>query len=630
MPSMKDVKEVTDDGKVKEKRKFSQSDWAYVAEFVLDEYESRKKARSDREKGWAEIDRQVRMEPKNLMKRLPNGKLDPGRRWMTDMELPLQAQCLEVSTADMRRFLFAENEVWFRAHAETPDDYLERVNLQSLIKGDELEVPSLVNQKNVNDMVQAFVMHTFKQYDFYTRWDRSLAEAFKYGMGVGRIRMHTKNLYVHESAGVRKDTTRLPVFCPVPLKNLYLDDTRPTMHSATEIGPAHIAYDNVKLENLHLAAARGSDDPDDEDGGWMPKNLKGVEAGEDGYVEILEYEGDLVVPRKTTRSIVIRGAIVTVVKGAAETVGEISKRVIRFRFRKKPYSSYLLMPYHYEGCDEIYPTSPLEKGRPVQMMASDALCRAMDSAALKLAPPVGWDRTDNVFAKEGGPRIAPYEQWATAEDVKVHADVGGDPNAMVSLMSNAVSMYAELTGVLPGRLGAQTKSHTTAFSKEQEIERGAIRTIDFARSVGHGALTRCLYMTYEMARDAIRSKIDYYIPTYDGFVELSKDQLPENCVFEWYGAGGPQDQARRKAEMAQALQLALQMEQVSMQMGGQKVINMEDAIKAVLREGGWSDVDSITAQTVPQGQGPQPGPPQEPNPGIQAVALQQMGAMSDE
>jgi hypothetical protein len=266
------------------------------------------------------------------------------------------------------------------------------------------------------------------------------------------------------------------------------------------------------------------------------------------------------------------------------------------------------------------------------MMASDALCRTMDSAALKLAPPIGWDRTDNVFAKEGGPRVAPYAQWASAEDVKVHGDVGGDPSAMGQLMGNAVNMYAELTGVLPARLGAQTKSHTTAYSKEQEIERGATRTIDFARSVGHGGLTRCLYMTYEMAREAIKSKVSYYIPSYDGFVELTKEQLPEAVTFEWYGAGGPNDQARRKQELAQSLQMAMQMDQLNIQMGGKPIVNVADAIKAVLREGGWSDVDAITAPTVPDGQDPAatPGGAPEPNPGVQAVAMQQLGLMGNE
>ena len=139
-------------------------------------------------------------------------------------------------------------------------------------------------------------------------------------------------------------------------------------------------------------------------------------------------------------------------------------------------------------------------------------------------------------------------------------------------------------------------------------------------------------MTYDMARDAIKSKISYYIPSYDGFVEITKEQLPEAVVFEWYGAGGPQDQMRRKQEMAQSMQMALQMDQLNQQMGNPPVVNVTDAIKAVLREGGWSDVDAITAETVPEGQSPQanPGGAPEPNPGVQAVAMQQLGLMGNE
>lgn len=633
MPSQKDVQEINREGKVKSKRTFNQADWSNIAEYVLDEFDTRKAARGNREKHWKEIDRQISMEPLDGAKRLPDGKIDPGKKWMASMELPLQAQALEVMTADQRRFLFSEGENWFKAHAETTDEYLQKVDFQSLILGDELEVPSRINQENVDQLVQSFIHHTLKQYDFYTRWDRVMAESFKYGVGVGRVREQTKNIYIHESAGVRKETQRLPILCPVSIWGLYLDDTRPTMHSATEIGPGHIARDMIKLENLHLAASRGSDDPDDPEGGWMPKHLKGLEPNDDGYVEVLEYEGDLVVPRKTSRSIVIRGAIATVVR-AASTAGEQHRAVIRFRFRKQAYSSYLLNPYHYEGCEDTYPTSPLEKGRPVQMMATDALNRLMDSAALKNAPPVGYDRTDTYFASQGGPRIYPHAQWGTTDSLQIYSDVGGEPGALSQVLSMAINLYAELTGVLPARLGAQTVSHTTAYSKEQELQRGAIRTIDFAKSVGHGPLTRFLYMAYDIARKNVRGKQAFYVNSYGGFASVTKDQLPERCQFEWHGQAGPQDERQRAQNKLQSMQMALQMDSLGQQTGQPPVVDLAAAIRALLREGGWSDLDAITKAAVPEGGTAQPAQPPTPaeqgNPGVQAVALQQLGLLGNE
>ena len=590
MPSQADVQAIDKEGKVSKKRRFDARDWEFIAEYVISEWELRKRKRSDREKHWKEIDRQIAMIPDVEFKKLPNGKIDSRKRWMSEVELPLQAQALEINTADSRRFMFPGNAPWFRAHAETTDEYFERVDFQSLILGDKSEVPSITNQDNADKLVEGFLLHQHRQNDLFSRMDRINAEVFKYGMGVGRARMETKNIYIHESRGVRKEKQKIPVLVPCSIKHLYLDEPMPSMHSSQVLGPAHIAEDWIKLENLQIAANRGSTDPDDEDGGWMAGNMKGLEPDKDGFVQILEIEGDLVIPRKTVRSIVIPGAIATVVKGSADKGGNVTKSVIRFRFRKPAYSSYLLFPYHYEGADDAYPTSPLEKGRPVQIMATDALNRLLDSAMLKIAPPVGYDRTDMAFANTGGPTIAPYETWGTTDPVTVHDKIGGDPSALAQSLRLGINLYAELTGILPARVGAQTVSH----------------------------------MAYEMGRSALgrNEKVSFFIDTYGGFVEVVKDQLPERAAFEWFGSGGPADEQRKSQTKLQALQLAIQMDQLKVQAGGQPSVDIDAAIKQTLRDGGWTDIDVITQQEAEIA-------PQEQNPGAATVALQQLGLAAE-
>lgn len=620
MPSQSEVKQIDPEGKVSPKRRFDARDWEYIAEYVIDEKNTRKNKRADREKHWKEIDRQIAMEPDVQFKKLPNGKVDVRKLWMAEMELPLQAQALEVLTSDARRMMFAEN--WFRAHAEMTDDYLEKVDFSSIILGDKAEVPSQIDQDNTDKLVEGFLNHLFRQVDLQGRQDKINAEAFKYGMGVGRARMETKNVYIHEARGVRKEKQKIPVQVPCSIKNLYLDDPMPSMHSAQVLGPGHIAEDWIKLENLHVAANKGSTDPNDMEGGWMPDNLKKVEPTEDGYVQVLEYEGDLVVPRKTVRSLVIPGAIATVVVGGKSTGGDVTKAVIRFRFRKMPYSSYLLYPYHYEGTDCSYPTSPLEKGRPVQMMATDALNRLMDSAALKNAPPVGYDRSNPVFGQSGGPVIHPYAQWESNDPIQVYDKVGGDPAALSGTLTLAINLYAELTGVLPARLGAQTVSHTTAFAKDAELTRGAIRTVDFVNAAGQGPLTRWLYMAYDMGREAMgRESVSFFIDAYGGFVEVTKDQLPERSSFEWFGSGGPAEESQKMQRRMQALQLAIQMDQLNVQLGNAPSVDIPSAIRQTLREGGWTDLDAIT-----QAQSQVSAPP--PNPGAAVVAQQQLPALA--
>lgn len=623
MADMKGVREIDTEGKVETKRKFDASDFGSIAESIKDDFEKRKSHRNTLEKHWKEIDRQVAMEPDITHKMLSNGKLDPELAWMAEMELPYQAQALEVLTADARRMEFPDSGPWFRAHAECTDEYLRTVEFKSLILGDEAEVPSAINQDNADKLVEGFLLHLFRQYDFSGRYDRINAEAFKYGMGAGRARKQTKSVYIHEARGVRKETQKIPVLVPVSIKNLYLDEPMPSMHSAQVLGEAHIAHDYIRLENLQIAANKGSTDPDDEDGGWMPKNLKGIKGDRDGYVEILEMEGDIVVPRKTVRSVVIPGAIATVVVGSSGDGDKATSAVIRFRFRKSAYSSYLLHPYHYEDITGAYPTSPLMKGRPVQIMAVQALNRLLDSAALKNAPPVGWDRSDTEFQKNGGPRIHPGAQWGTNDlaSIAVFEKIGGDPSALAGILQLAITMYAELTGVLPARLGAQTVSHTTAFAKDAELSRGAVRTVDFVRQSGGGPITRWLDMAYRMGRDAIGSRetVSFFIEAYGGFVEVAKSQLPEKAVFEWFGSGGPAEEQQKKQARIASLAQALQMDQVNVQLGGQQKVDIGAAIAATLREGGWTDIDTIIRADTAASQAPA-------NPALAMTALQQLSA----
>lgn len=629
MASQDDVRSVDAEGKVAPVKRFDKRDFDYIAEFILQTYEDRKKARADREKHWADIDRQVAMEPNVAFKKLPNGEIDAGKKWMSEIEPPLQAQTLEVCTADARRFMFAGSGPWFRAHAEMSDDYLGKVNFGSLILGDSAEVPSVINQDNADKLVEGFQYHQFAQYDFASRVDRINAEVFKYGMGVARARMQGRSIYIHEANGiVRKERQRLPVLVPCSIKKLYLDDPLPSMHTSEEIGPGHIAEDYLRFENIALAAARGSNDPDDEDGGWMPANFKQLIADDKGYVTVLEYEGDLIIPRKTVKSMVLPGVIVTVAKGGKDKGGNVTNAVIRLRWRKSPYSSYLLFPYHFEGADGSYASSPLEKGRPLQITVAECLNRLLDSAALQVAPPVGYDRSDTMFAQEGGPRIHPYAVWASLESVVVHDKVGGDQGALVQALTLAVNQYAELTGVLPGRLGAQTVSHTTAFAKDAELSRGAVRTIDYVNSAGQGPMTRWLGMSYDMGRRAIgKEGLSFFSDAYGGYVQVSKDDLPERAAFEWFGSGGPSEEQAKAQRKLQSLQLAIQMDNLKMQqdqIGASGTVNIDEAIRQVLRDGGWTDVDAIT-NAAKQQQLALPAPQTGFNPGAQSVALQQIG-----
>lgn len=618
-----DIKQVDrTSGEVKKQRRFDDRDWKWIAEWITEEYNRRKLARADRERAWKEIDRQIAMEPQLAFKRLANGEVDSKKKWMAETELPLQAQALEVLTADARRMMFSDSPHWFKAHAEVTDEYLRNVEGHGGVKvlGDENYIPSTVNQDNADKLVEGFLHHYFRQYDHTSRFDIINAEAFKYGMGIGRGRLERKNVWITEARGVRTERQKIPVIVPCSIKNIYLEEPKPTLHSATVLGSAHIAHDYIKYESLAIAANKGSTDPDDDDGGWMPQNLKKVSADKRGYVELLEMEGDIVIPRKTVRSVVIPGAIITVALGGPEPGGPesraFSRAVVRFRFRKHAFSSYLLFPYMHESADDAYPSGPLMKGRTVQMAATDATNRFLDAAMLKNSPPVGYDRNDMTFAQSGGPEIYPNAMWETTDPVTVYSQIGGDPSALAQAAMQFINLYAQLTGVLPARVGAQTVSHTTAYAKDAELQRGAVRTTDYVNQIGHGPLTSWLGMAYRLGLDALgpRETISFYIDAYGGYVEIDKSMLPKQSGFEWFGSGGPQEKQQKAMARLQALELGLKMDALNMQMGRPPVINVENAIKETLRDGGWVDLEAIVNAQQPGAGGPAGGPP--PTPGV--------------
>lgn len=577
------------DGGTARKRRFTQRDFDVAAEQIIDDFNTRQRKRADLEQAWKEIDRQVAMKPDISFKLDETGRLIRGREWMPEMELPLQAQTVEVLTADARRMLFPDTGSWYIAHAETTDEYLNNGLSSVRITGDQNDLPSLINQDGADKLVQGWGNFLRRQYDFAHHMDVINAEAFSYGMAIGRLRTVTKQVFMNTARGVQKEEKRLPVLFPRSIKNTYLDDSEFTvMNEGYMIGPSIIFHEFRRFSDLVIAASKGSNDPDREDGGWMPKNIRKVEPDKDGQVELLEFEGDLVISRRTTRSMVVPGAIVTIVKGKKG-----SRQVVRVRFRKHKFSSYIEFPYHTENMGNPYATAPLMKGKPIQKAATEALNRFLQAAILSTEPPIEFDRDNPHFVQSGGPNIAPRAQWGTngGDSITVHNDIG-DPGALLAGYQGLLAQYSDVTGINAPRLGAQTVSHTTAFSKEAELSRGVVRTVDYTRSTLKGPLTKFLHMEYEMGRDAMGNREDtVYLEPYRGFVTLTRQGLPENATFDALGSGGPAEEQAKQARRLQAVQFAIQLEAFSQSQGLPPDLNIRAIKEQVMLDGGWTDTD---------------------------------------
>ena len=588
------------DGQPKKGRRFDIRDFQTVAEYVKEEYERRRRdpERVHLEKMWKEIDRQVRMEPDIGRKLGSNGEIMQSMRWRAELELPLQAQTLEVLTADARKLMFPDTGLWFAAHTALTDAYLKRVDFTSLVAGDETEVPSQVNQDNADKLLEGWLEHYHSQYDFRGTWDKLNAEAFKYGTLVGRARIVTKNIFIDTAQGVVKRDQKIPVLFAQSIKNVVLDKSQhQLLHEGVMVGPSPIRFGVQKLVDLQMQAAKGATDPNDMDGGWMPSIAQKLIADDRGQVELLEYEGDLVVPRKTTRSVFLPNVIVTVATGGN------GPKCVRFRFNKFSMGSYLIGMYHVEGADEGYGVSPLMKGMPIQKAATDALNNLVDWATLNVRPPIKYPKDDPFFAQSGGPTIEPNELWATIGEVD--AVKIGDGTALANVYQQFLKQYDDVTGVNAPRLGAQIVSHTTAYAKQIETQKGQARTVDYVDTTLAGPGVRWLHMEMEMGKVAMGSREEtFYIDAYGGWVTLDKSKLPDLAAFEAFGAGEPVEQQQKKQLKLAAAAQAVQLEGVGRQMGLPPALNVTAVQKEVMREGGWTDIDPFFPPATPGGAAP--------------------------
>jgi len=575
-----------------------------LGEAIHDEFTSRKNRRKDAERDWSEIDRQLRMEPEVSHKLLPNGRRDRNRAWMPETELPLQAQTLEMLTADTRRLKFPASGEWFSARAALTEDYAERVRkLESPIPGEKMQ-GSLIAQDNADRLAQAAVAHWHSQYDFRAHVDVIDAEAFKYGFGVGRLRKVRKRLLGH-NARVEDKEGEIPVLIPRSSKRVYLDDSQhAVMHEGEYLGPNIIQERTMRHADLLATARAGSEEVDDEEGGWRPKAIAALEEKKDGTVKLLELEGDLVI-ESTDEAEIVQNMIATIAVGGGR--GN-PMAVVRVRTRGMPYSSYYVTQYHQEDALSAYGSSPLLKGMPIARAAAQALNRVIESALLQNQPPIGYSRDDSVFASDGGPIIYPGVQWATTDDLKVHTDVGGDPTSLFNVYMGLLAQYYDVTGVNAPRLGAQTRSHTTAFAKDAEITRGTIRTVDYVRASLAGPMTRLLAMEYRMGLELMRGRTVMYVEPWQEFVEIQRGHLPDIVVFRAIGAGAVAEDAAQSQQRLAAVQLALQVDQLAAQMGRQPLLDHGAIVTQILRQGGWTDVDAITATPgAPAGAGDEAG-----------------------
>ena len=583
-----------------------------VAESIIDEFRAREKRRGDQEKIWDEIDRQLAMTPELSHKKFANGDADPTKAWMPETELPLQAQTLEMLMSDNRRLKFPSNRDWFKARAALTEKYLTRFQKAgSPITGERGNSERIVlNQDNADKLAQAQLSYWHSQYDFRSHLELVDAEAFKYGFGAGRMKKVHRRILGHDARLDGKKDQHIPVFIPRSSRKVYLDDNEhAVMHEGFTLGPNIIQHRTMQHADLVAAADAGGSDPKDEEGGYLLSQINLLTPDKKGEITLIELEGDLVVD-VGSKTIIEKDIIVTAAtckKGRNTSFG-----LVRYRQRGDPFSSYLISNYHVEGVGS-FPSSPLIKGMPVARTAAQALNRVIESAQLKNGPPVGYPRDEIAFAADGGPVVEPYAIWETVEEVRTYIELGGDPATLFAVFTGLVNLYYDVTGVNQPRLGAQTKSHTTAFAKDVEITQGSVRTVDYVKTTLEGPMTRLLSLEYRMGLKDMTGKNTIFVPDWNEFVSLERNHLPDIVKFSAFGAAAPAEDVAEQQRKLAAAQLAMSMEQFSLSVGNDPSLDVKALIRQVLNEGGWTDISEITLEIEAEprppgnGSGEQPG-----------------------
>lgn len=583
----------------------AETDFDRVAENICDELSRRVRDRIYLEKQWKEVDRQIRMEPIQLL--TPDGRPMRLSSWFPEMELPKQAQTLEVLTADARRLIFPDNRNWFRAHCSMEDDKLEALETKNIIPGLDEEAQTLVegvnqfaqaagkrrvDQADLDALVEGVHTTYHSYYDYRLHWDLLNAEAFKYGTFVFRAKRVRLDKTTNDFRGVYLDTKRIPVLIPRTIKNTYLDDQPPKiMNEGIFVAPSFIETYWQNLDDLRMAAAKGSSDPKNENGGWRAAATMELEpiSKTRRIVQLIEFEGDLIVTQALTKSLFIPNIIVTVAYGKG------TKKIVRWREREFDFRSYCAGAYHRQDVDSPYGTSPLIMGAPIQKGATEVFGRMLQTSALNAEPPTQWSPLDHYLAATGGPNIEPGAKWQAQSKIEVYHQIG-NPEALSRIFAALVIMYEEVTGVSLPRLGGQTKSHQTAFAVDSEITRGVIRTVDYVMSTMNGALPTYLNMELEMARKSLKNDL-VYVPQWKQYVRLSAEDLPERVTYDVYGAAGPVERRERAQRIMQALQMVIALEPVAEKLGG-KPLDINGIREFILHEAQIYDTDKFFAQAA--------------------------------
>lgn len=479
------------------KRRITPKDWDNVADFVTKTLKSRETGmfRKKHERVWAEVDRQVSMEP---MKSVRNDVKDKGD-WHNVIELGELARASEIITADAMRLLFPNNRAWFEAHSDVEQE----------------------QHRPVDKALRALMTQQHTDFGFKERLNLSIHEALHHGGFVVEVEEETA-LKIYGGTGVQ--ALKAPVWKPHSMWNCYPDPSPSTLGTNTFYNGSMIIKDYMPLYLLKEQRSEG----------WMPSQIPKVRKRknvnkdvETQDIELVKYFGDIVIPRQDG-DILLPNSEVILAHGT----------IVYYSPSKLPFPRVIYNGYERMDVRDPYYTSPLIKTAPTAKMASRLANKALDSVDLWVEPPIVYDGNDPNFVQNGGPTIAPGAKSATKGMANFKEIKVGDPQVALNGLTFILDQVRQSTSVDAQRSGGGDTVERSATASRNKAQRGEVRVVDFVDKLDF-SLKTFLYMQHEFNKDGMQ-RYSFYNPEMDApdFVWATKQDLPKNVHFEVVGSKG--------------------------------------------------------------------------------------------
>lgn len=514
------------------------------------------------ERMWAEVDRQVAMEP--MIRKDRDGN-QVRNDWRAALELGKLSEALEIISGDVLRLTFPSPDTWFECHSKIDGGRDEKGMMMP---------PDAKAQTTVDNILRSMMAQQQRDAGLEDRFEASIKEALLHGSFVAVADYETR-MRVDEGYKVQEDS--LPVWQPHSMWNCYPDPS-----PSVVVGDLFYQGSMIVLSYLpryKLERMTGT--------GWMSRRYKDVPKGHkfssddnikeaEDEIELLCFYGDINIERAGD-DLFFPNCKACFANG----------KLVYFAPSEFPYPPVIFRGYEKQDVRNPYFVSPLMKMSPMQKTGSVMLNRFIDAIELKNNPPGVYDETDPTFAADGGPRIEPGAMTGTRGTGRVSHFEVGDPGSALQGFRQTTDMMEAGLGVNSVRAGGVQSGAQTAFEVNKASQAANVRTLAFIRKAEAG-LEAYLYMQHHLNKKYLK-QYSYYNSDLDSpdYLTATKKELPEHVKFFVIGAKSVISEENRVAKTSQVTAFLL-----GNPLTAEKV-NLDEVVKTMYQDAGISNPERL-------------------------------------